>query len=221
MKKYFVWMTVLLLLWLVMTCVFLILAPDQVPVHFDIHGNVDRMGSKYELLIFPGIGFGLVALWLFGDKLGIKKATAGNEKTVAITIICLLIFMLLLFGYFMWKALDPAAAKEGLVHLAQRGTILLMMVLFIVLGNQMPKVRRNSVMGLRTTWSMYNDTCWQKSQRLGGYTMMTCGVVGLVLCAALPGAWAIGVVLGLIAVMLVVTIAGSYLIYKKVKESEE
>lgn len=216
MKKYYAWMGALLLLWLVLTCVFLILAPDRVPVHFDINGNVDRMGSKYEYLLLPGLG--LIAM--FGSTLGAKKAKDGNEKTVAIMTICLLTFMLVLFGYFMWKALDPATVSDGLDRLALRGTLLFLMVLFIALGNITPKVRRNSAMGLRTKWSMYNDTCWQKSQRLCGYIMMLCGVLGLLLCAVMPDAWVIWVCLGLLFIMLPAALVGSYLIYKKERKKE-
>ncbi|WP_242774513.1 DUF1648 domain-containing protein [Brevibacillus parabrevis] len=39
--------------------------PDKVPAHFDAVGEVDRWGSKWELLILPGIGafiFGLMQL---------------------------------------------------------------------------------------------------------------------------------------------------------------
>ena len=209
-------MGALLLLWLVLTCVFLILAPDRVPVHFDINGNVDRMGSKYEYLLLPGLG--LIAM--FASTLGAKKAKDGNEKTVAIMTICLLTFMLVLFGYFMWKALDPATVSDGLDRLALRGTLLFLMVLFIALGNITPIVRRISVMGLRTKWSMYNDTCWQKSQRLCGYIMMLCGVLGLLLCAVMPDAWVIWACLGLIFIMLSAALVGSYLIYKKEREKE-
>ena len=216
MKKYYAWMGALLLLWLVLTCVFLILAPDQVPVHFDINGNVDRMGSKYEYLLLPGLG--LIAM--FGSTLGAKKAKNGNEKIVAIMTISLLTFMLVLFGYLMWKALDPNTVQVGLDRLALRGTLLFLMLLFIVLGNISPKVRRNSSMGLRTKWSMYNDVCWQKSQRFCGYIMMLCGVLGLLLCAVLPDALVIWACLGLIFIMLSVAVVGSYLIYKKERNKE-
>lgn len=219
MKKYYVWMAVLLLVWLVLTCVFLILAPDQVPVHFDINGNVDRMGSKYEYLLFPGVGMFFFVFSFFGKKL--KMRTAGNEKTAAISMLSIFVFMFVLFCYFMWKALDPATVLEGMDRLAMRGTLLLLMVLFIVLGNITPKVRRNAAFGLRTKWSMYNDTCWQKCQRLCGYTMMLCGVLGLVLCPVLPDAWVIWVELALIFVMIPVALVGSYLIYKKEREKEQ
>ena len=217
MKKYYVWMAVLLLIWLVLTCIFLILAPDQVPVHFDINGNVDRMGSKFEYLLLPGIG--LIAM--YGSMYGTKKSAKGNEKTVAIATICLLAFLVVLFSYFMWKALDPATVADGLNRLALRGTMIGMMVLFIVLGNIAPKVQRNGSLGLRTKWSMHNDTCWQKSQRLCGYTMMILGLVGLVLCAVLPDSLVIWLLLGMILVMLIASLVGSYLIYKKEREKEE
>lgn len=217
MKKYYVWMAALLLIWLVLTCIFLILAPDQVPVHFDINGNVDRMGSKYEYLLLPGIG--LIAM--YGSMYGTKKSAKGNEKTVAIATIFLLAFLVVLFSYFMWKALDPATVAYGLNRLALRGTMIGMMVLFIVLGNIMPKVQRNGSLGLRTKWSMHNDTCWQKSQRLCGYTMMILGLVGLVLCAVLPDSLVIWLLLGMILVMLIASLVGSYLIYKKEREKEE
>lgn len=216
MKKYYAWMGALILLWLVLTCIFLILAPDQVPVHFDINGDVDRMGSKFEYLLLPGIG--LIAM--YGSMHGAKKSAKGNEKTVAISTICLLAFLVVLFSYFMWKALDPATVADGLSRLALRGTMIGMMVLFIVLGNIMPKVQRNSAVGLRTKWSMYNDTCWQKSQRFCGYTMMILGLVGLVLCAVLPDAWVLWLLLGMILVMLIASLVGSYLIYKKEREKE-
>ena len=111
MKKYCVWMAALLLLWLVLTCVFLILAPDQVPVHFDINGNVDRMGSKYEYLLCPGIGIFFFVISIFGEKL--KMRTAGNEKTAAISMLSIFVFMFVLFCYFMWKALDPSSGDSG------------------------------------------------------------------------------------------------------------
>ena len=177
MKKYYAWMGALILLWLVLTCVFLILAPDQVPVHFDINGNVDRMGSKFEYLLFPGVG--LIAM--YGSMYSAKKSAKGNEKTVAISMLCILGFLLVLTSYFMWKALDPATVADGLNRLALRGTMIGLMVLFIVLGNIMPKVQRNGTVGLRTKWSMANDRVWQKSQRFGGFSSVICGIVLILL----------------------------------------
>jgi uncharacterized membrane protein len=35
------------------TAIVLHFMPDQVPMHYDAVGNIDRWGSKYENLIFP------------------------------------------------------------------------------------------------------------------------------------------------------------------------
>ena len=40
-------------------------------------------------------------------------------------------------------------------------------LLLIVCGNIMPKLKNNSVIGLRTTWSRKNEITWKKSQKFG------------------------------------------------------
>ena len=37
------------------TAVVLQFMPEKVPMHYDLAGNIDRWGSKYENLIFPGL----------------------------------------------------------------------------------------------------------------------------------------------------------------------
>lgn len=42
--------------------------PDQVPTHFNAAGEVDHMGSKWQLLILPGIGIGIALFMKFVEK---------------------------------------------------------------------------------------------------------------------------------------------------------
>ena len=42
--------------------------PDRVPAHFNASGEVDRWGSKYELLILPGISLFLLILMQLLEK---------------------------------------------------------------------------------------------------------------------------------------------------------
>lgn len=42
--------------------------PNDVPAHFDGSGNVDRWGSKWELLILPGIGIALHFFLMIFEK---------------------------------------------------------------------------------------------------------------------------------------------------------
>ena len=42
----------------------LLFLPDSIPVHYNAAGAADRWGSKYEMLIFPGLLLPYGALWL-------------------------------------------------------------------------------------------------------------------------------------------------------------
>lgn len=53
-------------------------------------------------------------------------------------------------------------------------------IMLIPLGNIMPKVKRNGVFGVRTKWSMVNDTCWNLSQRFGGMSFVITGALIIV-----------------------------------------
>ena len=73
----------------------------------------------------------------------------------------------------------------------------------IIIGNIMPKVRMNSVMGLRTSWSMKNEATWKKSQRFSGISFIIGGFVIIVICFFTRGIacflWTMGIILLLLA----------------------
>ena len=59
----------------------------------------------------------------------------------------------------------------------------------IFLGNGMPKLRRNAVIGLRTSWSQRSDAAWKKSQQIGGRVFLVTGALTVVLCLLVSGLW--------------------------------
>ncbi len=50
------------------TAVFLMLTPDIIPAHYNFAGEVDRMGSKFEYILFPIISAGMGAVFLLLAK---------------------------------------------------------------------------------------------------------------------------------------------------------
>lgn len=215
MKKAYKWTIALILMGFVLAGIFLTLAPDRIPAHYNIRGEVDRWGSKYEFLIMPVINlfFGIFMAWL--ARFEGKKRREMNERIVAIMNNFILIMFNAIWVGFMWKAVDSRSAGSNLGDLATKGIMMLLMLSFIPLGNIMPKAQRNSLFGLRTKWSMANDHCWQQSQRLGGYIMVGTGILGVILTAVFPAQLGSYVMLGLIIVMTVVCIWASYHIYQK------
>lgn len=215
MKKAYQWTIALILLGFLLVGIFLTLAPDQIPVHYNIRGEVDRWGSKYEYLIMPFINliFGIFMVWLARNE-G-KKGRDTNEKIVAI----MNNFVLMMFNgmwlLFMWKGLDLKNLSGGWGDLSGRLIVMLLAASLIPMGNIMPKVQRNSAFGLRTKWSMANDYCWQRSQRVGGYLMVGTGFFGVILTAILPVEWGGYAFLVLLIAMTIACTYASYHIYMR------
>lgn len=219
MKKTYRWILALIILGFVITGLFFSAAPDQIPVHYGLQGQVDRWGSKYEFILLPMINllFGGIMVWLARREK--KQGRQMNEQVVAGMTVCILVFFNLLWLFFMWKAIDTDKISNGLGNLSTKVLLILIFAAFIPLGNSMPKSQRNSIYGLRTKWSMANDSCWQQSQRFGGYAMVISGFAGILLCALLPTNWGIYILPLVLLVTLVTCIIGSYRIYRKEQNS--
>ena len=220
MRKLYTIMFFTILILLAGTVVFLILSPDQIPVHMSITGEVDRIGSKFEYLVFPAIGAGLGLFFFVMGKLERRKAEKSNEKILLYVGIGVIALITLIGFYFMIQAsrYDSNASSESSFSDANKLVNVGMGVLLVVLGNIMPKARKNSLFGIRTSWSMSNDSVWQKTQRFGGFVCVICGLLMILLALVIPGEWNILVMLGLITVMAVVTSVASYRYYTADKQ---
>lgn len=220
MKKTYCRIGGMILLGFVLAGVFLSLAPERIPVHYDIHGQVDRWGSKYEFLVMPFINllFGVVMALLARNE-G-RKEREMNEKVVSGMTVWVLLLFNALWTFFMWKAVDSGASGDGLGDLGIKVLLVMVMASLIPLGNRMPKAQRNSMLGLRTKWSMADDWTWQQSQRVGGFAMVITGVVGVAAISLAPAQWGGYIMLALIAAMAVVCTAASYRIFRKREEKE-
>lgn len=58
-------------------------------------------------------------------------------------------------------------------------------ILFLFIGNELPKVKSNFFMGIRTPWALCSEENWRRTHRLGGKCFFTAGII-LILAAFLP-----------------------------------
>lgn len=182
---------------LIGTAIALQFLPETIPMHHDLAGNIDRWGSKYESLIFPAIILLMSLHWtLFMNhyekrarRTADEKERAGaetNARVVGIVGVCMAAMFTIMQGFILagsYSAAVSGAEKQTLD--IGKISVILMGVVFIVLGNFMTKTRINGTVGLRVSWSMYNDNTWRKSNRFGAYAMMAAGVVTIILAAVL------------------------------------
>ena len=223
MKKLYSALYAVLLICVIGTVIFLILSPDRIPVHYNFAGEVDRIGSKYENLIWPGFAIGMGVFFLLMARIPRKKGEKTNEKVLMIAGVCTLVFFTLLGFYFMLKALryDPQAASQVSYDDVNRFVSIGIGALLVVLGNIMPKMRRNALFGLRTKWSMSNDNVWQKSQRFGGIASVIAGFFMIILALFVPGIWNVLVMTIVIVIWLILCIVASHRYYLEDQDKKD
>ncbi|MDO4568656.1 MAG: SdpI family protein [Clostridia bacterium] len=215
MKKLYALNCIVVLLCIVTTAVLLVFTPDTIPAHYNFAGEVDRFGSKYENLIFPAITILVGAFFLLLAKQQRRKGEAVNEKILLYAGTATSLFLTALGLFFMVKAItyDPSAAASAGIDIIKFVSIAIGMLL-VVLGNIMPKMRRNSLFGLRTKWSMANDDVWQRSQRFGGIASVLCGLVMIVAAIFVPGTWNALLMTVVILAWLTASVVASYRYYR-------
>lgn len=198
------------------------LLPERVPVHWNFAGEVDRFGSKLEFLIFPVIEVVSGGIFVFAARQCGKRSGEIGALTEQI-LFWSGVFEVVLFSgiglYVMWKAgtytpgdtITVSKALFGIVNAPGIWTG----VLFVIVGNAMPKARRNDIFGVRTSWSMSSDEVWRKSQRFGGAATVCLGFV-LVLSGCFLD-WPAQILFVIVAVLVwaVVCVAMSYHYYQK------
>lgn len=213
MKKLYLILYFLIIICILGTSLLLSVMPDIVPIHYNFAGEVDRFGSKYEFLIMTLITLVLTYILLSTAKNHGKKEQKNSEKILVLMAIYTVVLFSSMQFFFQYKAINYTNKPLSLDALK---FVTIMIGLFqIVFGNIMPKLRRNSFIGLRTSWSMVNDDVWQKSQRFAGITSVIVGMIVIIGSIFLTGTRSMILMLILISIWVVTCILFSYRYYKK------
>lgn len=166
--------------------------PPEIPVHYSCDGIADRFASKLsvEALLLCCLGYCGLILGVFLRKmvLAMGKAQENNNtqttaKLMAYNQTFLTIFFSALSLYFISVMLHNSISDTLFIF---RTAYLVLSVLFIMIGNYLPKLKRNRVSGVKTKYSQSSDDAWMKSQRFGGRLLVVGGTTSLIVCL-IPG----------------------------------
>ena len=93
---------------LIVSMVTLVFLSDLISTHYNIKNEIDRWGSKYEILIIPIITILLGKFLLFMKKWGKKHEVKGNnnKKFVLIIGICLLLIYNIILCMMIYLGLN-------------------------------------------------------------------------------------------------------------------
>lgn len=185
--------------------------PEQVPTHWNAKGEINGYSGKgLAAFLMPVMMTFSYLLLLFLPSIDPKKdrykdftKTYHTIKAVTIGSFLFIHFYLGLAGFNDIKIDKIMPSMIG--------------ILFMVIGNYMPKIKQNWFMGIRTPWTLSNETVWQKTHILGGKIFMLSGFIIFVSSFINSGPYVFQVLIGAAVVASLIPLIYSYLIYKKIK----
>jgi len=197
--------TIICLLPIILSLIMYDKLPDTMPIHWDIKGNPDNYGSKFFAVIgLPLMMAGLNLITHFALNTDPKRA----NPSIVLKVIGKLTIP------FMTVTLVPITIFAGLGYDIPIEKIVPAFVglLFIVIGNYLPKSKQNYTVGIKLPWTLNNETNWNKTHRLAGYLWMIGGVLMFV-NSFLKIYWT-HVFFSIILCMVFIPAIYSYILYK-------
>jgi len=185
--------------------------PDaaQLPVHWNLDGEPDRFGSKWEaLLALPIVAVVLTAIFLvlpyFDPRRENLARSAKLWNAAAIGAV------LLIAGLHVFLVLGATNQIADIKNYLVIG----ISALFILLGNYLGKSRSNWFAGVRTPWTMSSDYAWEKTHRWAGRLFVLTGVVTLLAWLVTDVKIAAYVMIGSIVATSLASVVLSYIFWR-------
>lgn len=183
--------------------------PAEVAVHFDVHGDPNGWGNRaFAAFVTPAL-MTLLAFMLPRMPL-LDPRRANYEKfqgTYDLVIDAVIAMLLVIHVAMLGVAIGWPVRMERLGPVAVG-------LLFVVIGNVMPRARPNWWFGIRTPWTMSSDRVWERTHRVGGQLFVAGGLLLMVL-AAIPPTLALPLIVGVVIAAVVIPLVYSYFIWKK------
>ncbi|MBQ2842514.1 MAG: SdpI family protein [Clostridia bacterium] len=178
--------------------------PEQIVTHFNAQGNPDGFSSK-TFAVFGLPGFLLVLHWIcaLGTSADPKSKNHSNKIVTLVLWICPVISLFvgsIIYTYAIGLNIDVALIM-----------MLFFGVLFIVIGNYLPKCKQNYTIGIKISWTLNDEENWNYTHRISGKLWVAGGVI-LLLTAVFRQTWVFVVIT---ALMVIIPFLCSYLFYRK------
>lgn len=177
--------------------------PDTIATHFGTD-NVANGWSSKPFTVFGLSGILLVAQWIcaFAILNDPKKKNISN-KVFGLILWIIPVISLIIYAQIYAIALGYQV-DVGLF------TNLIVGILFVAIGNYLPKCKQNYTVGIRLPWTLSSEENWNRTHRFASWIWILGGVV-FILNAFLQLEW----ILAIIIVLVVFPAAYSFLLYRK------
>ena len=179
--------------------------PETVATHFGFDGTPNGWSSRAVAAFgLPGFMLLMNLLLIFGLNADPKKQNMNSAlKTIAVWTVPVL--SVVCSGITLAGALGHPVKIQIILPV-------FMGVLFILIGNYLPKTKQSYTMGIRLPWTLNSEDNWNRTHRLAGFLWVIGGIAFIVFSFI---GWSLAAFLLIIAIMTLVPVLYSYLLYRK------
>lgn len=201
---------IVMVLYIILAAYFWSILPDTVPTHFNASGAPDDYSSK-TFLVLLNLGV-IVLLYLLLTFLPqIDPFWKKIEKRYNV----FLMFRDVVLAFFLFTGIVTfVSAAEGRFQIETYGVGF--GLLFILLGNYLPRIPRNFFFGVRSPWTLASDEVWKKTHVLAGWAFVGAGVIIIVLSLVKVN-FLIVILATVIPITVLVGIAYPFYLYKRLQ----
>ena len=189
--------------------------PEQVPMHWNLKGEIDDYGSKYSLIgmvfLLPVLTY---VLMLVVPKIDPKKRMESMGGKYNQFKFILVTFMSVLALFIIYISNNKTLSNPNLI-------VVLVGTLFVFMGNYFKVIKQNYFIGIKTPWTLESEEVWKLTHLLAGKMWVIGGIIIVICSLILPENINFYFLISITTVISIVPIVYSYLIYKKLKNTNE
>lgn len=178
--------------------------PDEIPFHWNAEGEVDGWASRPVAVFVPSAAM-LALQWLCVVVTSTDPKKQNHPQKVVHLVFWLIPLLTVVLSSFVYAtALGSNVRVEVLMPI-------LLGLIFIAIGNYLPKCKQNYTIGIKIPWTLASEENWNRTHRLSGWVWVGGGIV-MMLAGFFDAFWVTMIV---VAIMVLVPLIYSYILHRK------
>ena len=178
--------------------------PDLIPAQWDFSGEVSSYMGKSSAVFYMPVFMAFLNLVVY---VAINSDPKKANQSVVLKRFTAFLVPAISVIFIPFSYLYALGVRINIVPIA----MLLIGIVFVCIGNYMPKCKQNYTMGIRVPWTLNSEENWNKTHRMAGYIWTVAGVLIII------STWfnMVYIIIPVIAVSAGAPIVYSYLLYRK------
>jgi uncharacterized membrane protein len=177
--------------------------PDQMVIHWGPNGEPNGFAPKLVGVSFIPVVMLFIFVAVRSQKQYYQKFQSSHDTILNTLMIVLLVIHGVIIAY-------------GYGYMLNIGIFvtLILGILFVTIGNFMPRFRHNYLIGIRTPWTLASEEVWKNTHLLSSRVFFIGGIL-IMLTSFLPTTIHYILMLIIVLVTILISIGSSHYYYKK------